>query len=187
MSTSSQSLGEELEPRDLDGELAASGLHRKSRNSDPVAEIEVVESGVAFVADHRPGHEQLDRSRAVAHGRERELALASNEHQPSRDPHRVVDLGAGVDTSVRRMQLGRRVGPVEAHRVGIASLRAEGLDLGESARPLVLEFAQRFLSNTIRSPWRVSQGSLCWIVRENGTMSSASPPVATTVQSPSSA
>src|SRR5207244_6321734 len=112
---------------------------------------------------------------------------AADEHQPPRHPHRVVDLGAGVDASVGCVQLGRRVGPVETHRVGIETLRAERLDLGESARPLVLEFAQRFLSNTIRSPWRVSQGSLCWIVRENGTMSSASPPVATTVQSPSSA
>ena len=182
-----QRLGEELERRDLDGELALLRLHDGALGTDPVAEVEVVEGGVAFVADHRPGHEQLDSSRAVSHGRERELALAPDEHQASRDAHRVVDLGAGVDASVRRVQLCGRVGAVKAHRVRIATLGAEGLDLGEAARPLVLEFAQRFLSNTIRSPWRVSQGSLCWIVRENGTMSSASPPVATTVQSPSSA
>src|SRR5262249_59976388 len=87
----------------------------------------------------------------------------------------------------RAVQRGGRVRPVEPHGVGIAAARLFHLALGQAPRPFVLQFAQRFLSNTTRSPWRVSHGSLCWIVGENGAMKSASPPVATTVQSPSSA
>ena len=42
----------------------------------------------------------------------------------------------------------------------------------------------RLRSKMMRSPCRVSHGSWCWIVRENGMINSASPPVATTVHSP---
>ena len=89
-------------------------------------------------------------------------------------------------------QLGDRAVPVEAHRVGIDARGPQLLDLGEPPLELLVvarrrhALVTRFLSKTIRRPRSVSQGSWCWIVRENGRISSARPPVAITVHSPSS-
>jgi len=59
-----QRLGEELERRDLDRQLALLRLHDRALGADPVAEVEVVEGCVALVADHR--REEIARMLAGA-------------------------------------------------------------------------------------------------------------------------
>ena len=121
----------------------------------------------------------------------RELALAPDQQQPARDPHR--DVGLLARARARRTRRAARrscgrgrsaPGTGRARRPGASRpWRTAGRTPRRCARRHV---TARFRSKTICSPRSVSHGSWCWIVRENGRISSARPPVAITVHSPSS-
>ena len=176
----------------LHAQLTLARRHDRALDTDPVAQVQVVERGVRLRADHGLRHEELDDARAVAQRRERELALPADQHEPAGDAHDVVGLRASLEPVVLVTHLRDGVVAVEANRVRVDARGTHGLHLVEAPAELVGPVAgfgvghARFLSNTMRSPMRVSHGSWCWIVRENGRMRSARPPVATTVHGPSS-
>src|SRR5690606_16571660 len=98
---------------------------------------------------------------------EGELALDPAEHEPPGHGGDGVGLGAGG-------QVGEAGGEVAR----------PGVDVDAVGDPARLGAHGWFFSKTRRSPWRVSHGSWKAIMREWGAMTSASPPVATTVASP---
>ena len=71
--------------------------------------------------------------------------------------------------------------------IGQAKEDVRGRDRPVRAEASQVDRPQTLRSWTMRRPWSVSQGSKCSIVRECGMISSARPPVATTVDGPSSA
>ena len=74
-------LREQLHAVDLDRELAGASGHDLAVDTDPVAEIELLDVVEDLVADDRLRHEQLDLPVTVANGREHELAGVSVEHR----------------------------------------------------------------------------------------------------------
>ena len=155
---------EHAERRDLDRELAALGADHLPGRPHPVAHTELAE------LVERLGHvgegEQLDLAGRVPERGERELALRPHQHGPPR--HRDDDAG-----------LLPRAEPSEPFddlpRVGVVG---EGVRLlGHAVPPL--------RSYTMRSPWSVSHGSTWCTAVVYGATSGESPPVATTVEGPS--
>ena len=72
-----QRLGEQLEPRELQGELARAGLHDRPVDADQVAEVEVEQAREGVVAEDVDPRHQLHAPRAVDEVEERGLALAA--------------------------------------------------------------------------------------------------------------
>ena len=140
---------------------------------DPVAQVELDELVEAL--GHRRQREQLHRARAVAQLGERQLALGPEEHDAAGDRDGDAGLlpggerGPGVDDG------GRLVACARSDREGRAAPRSSAADRHVTLR-----------SYTMRRPCRVSQGSTWSMVSEYGAMSELKPPVATTVDGPSS-
>ena len=120
-------------------------LHHDTLGADPVAQIEVVECGVAVVAQVGTGHEQLQLATAVAQRGERELAHPSQQHDPTRHPNRVIRLGTGLDLTPVLDELGRGVRAIEADGIGLDPRVSQLVDLGQAAFPLAkLHFGTGF-------------------------------------------
>ena len=129
-------LGQQLEPLDLDRELALAGRHHGAVGTDPVTEIELAEALELGVPDDRLGDEQLDLARAVAHRREDQLSLFTDEHQPTGDGDGRVGLCSGIEGSVLAANLGQRGAAVESVGVRIRARFTQLVDLGEPLGPL---------------------------------------------------
>ena len=80
-----QRLAQQRERLHADGDLAAPRPHDHTRHADPVTTVEVVEVMVRLVADRAGVDKQLDVAGAVLQYGERQLALPTNELQPTRE------------------------------------------------------------------------------------------------------
>ena len=110
--------------------------HHGALDTDPVAEIELVELLVRLRADLVARDEELHGAGLVAHRGERELALPADQQDPARDAHRRVGLGAGLEGAELVAELAERPIAVEANRVRVDALRAQLFDVGDPSRPL---------------------------------------------------
>ena len=93
-----QRLGEQRELAHLDRELALLGLHHRALDADPVAEVEVVEARRAR-RRRRPPRETNSWTRRCrrAAWRTSSFPWRRMQHEPARDPHDGVGLGAGLE------------------------------------------------------------------------------------------
>ena len=162
-------LGQQLPLGHLHRELAALGAHDLARGPDPVAQVERGEL-VEARGQRRPGEQlddpELSRSSAKASlpwGRESMMRPATPTVTPDSSPGASADQASTTAAGLVRA--------IEAVR-----------DAGSAA----VAHALTLRSYTMRRPCRVSQGSTCSIVSEYGAMSELNPPVATTVEGPSS-
>ena len=160
-------LGQQLPPGHLDRELTAPRAHDFTPGADPVAQIEADE--LVELRRHRRQCEELHRAGRIAQLAERQLALRPQEHEAPCDGDGLPRLLAVRELRPTFDDLRRAVGAIEAVR-----------DVAH------LEPSDTLRSKTMRSPCKVSQGSTCSMVSECGAMSELSPPVATTVDGPSS-
>ena len=71
-----------------DGQLAAVGAHHRAGDADPIAAVEVGESGELFRAERGPVDEELDLAGAILQHAEGQPAVAADQHQPAGDRYR---------------------------------------------------------------------------------------------------
>ena len=132
-------LGEELEGLDGHAELAATGGHHRAFDADPVAAVEAVELPVLRLAELVRAHEELDGAVAVLERREAQLALSTQQQEPTRDPHPHVGALPGREVAVLSADAPGRRRRVEAHGVGIDTGGAQGVDLRQPLLTLVAQ------------------------------------------------
>ena len=138
-----QGFGEQLQPVDLDRELALAGGHHLAVHTDPVAEVERLDVVEWCIADLGLRHEELDLTAAIAHRREHELARVAQQHQPAGGIDLVVRLGAGLERSPSIPDLTERVRAVEPVRVWLDTAITERSHPCVPAGPLGDETAAR--------------------------------------------
>ncbi len=92
-----QRLGQQFDLFGLDRQLALARGHHRARDTDPVAEVELLDRVERVVADDRLGDEQLDVTGAIAQRGEDQLAGVAEQHQPPGDLDLVGGLGAGFE------------------------------------------------------------------------------------------
>ena len=123
-------LGQQVEPIDLDRQLALAGRHDRAVHADPVATVERLHLGEGVVADDGLRHEQLHLDAAVDDRREHELAAVALEEDPAGDGRHGRRVSMPGSSSLHRCaDLGHGVGAVEAVGVRLAAGRPQLLDL----------------------------------------------------------
>ena len=130
-------LREQGEPGDPDRELAPSGGHHRAVDAHPVAAVEVVEGAVDLLAHDVGAHEELDVAVTILEGREAQLALRSEQHDPAGEAHAVLGLGARWEVGVGGADLTGGVRALEPHRVGLDPGAAQVVELLEPEPPLL--------------------------------------------------
>ena len=123
-------LGQQLETRHLDGDLAGAGRHHGALRADPVAAIERLDVGERVVADDRLGDEQLEVVAAVGDGEEDELSGVALEHDTTADRRPPMSVSSpGSEVGAERAHVGGAVGAVEAVGIGLAAGGPQLVDL----------------------------------------------------------
>ena len=94
-----QRLGQQRPVVDLHRQLAPAGLEDGAVGADQVAEVERDQPVQRLLAEHIGARVQLDAPGAVDQIEERHLALAAARGEAAGDPHPVVRLLAGFESS----------------------------------------------------------------------------------------
>jgi hypothetical protein len=117
-----QRLGEQAQPRDLDGQLAGLGAEQGALGAQDVAEVPVLERFVGGLAQRVAGNVELDAAGHVLDGGEARLAHHALEHHPAghgrAHPGRLQFLVGLAGT--RLVQVGGQVGAAEVVGKGVA-------------------------------------------------------------------
>ena len=100
-----QRLGHEGETGDVHRQLTQSGGDDFTLGTHPVAEVDCVEDGRGVLAQRRRLQEELDRTRGVGLGGERQLAVTSHDGHPSGQPHLVAGATVRLEISVSPMEV----------------------------------------------------------------------------------
>ena len=115
------------------------GGHDRAGGADPVAAVEVLDVGEGVLAELVAGGQQLQRSGLVGERGEHQAAVASHQHQPAGDAHRLAGLRVGRQSGEALAHGGDGVVAAEADRVRLDAALAQALELLEPVRALAVD------------------------------------------------
>ncbi len=124
-----QCLRQQVQPGDVQRELAPPARDHLPLRPDPVTEVDLVQDEGGPIGQGRLLHEQLQGPGHVLEGREREAPVTPEPGHPPGHAHRLAGPDVGAECVVALVELGRGGGAVEAGGIGIDPVSGQRIPL----------------------------------------------------------